>query len=173
LILLEYAEALSQSLSASVPAGSWRPSGSYIVLVAKRSGTYRELSFPCLIDTIARFLGDVRITCDTTALVNRIVGEIMDEDIRMGSGYAQSMLLRCLNKHGDKEQRDKIRNYLTLDRLQDDQLRLHYLYLFSCRAEVDGALLRAARHLDTPDIALTRRSRNQTGLVMMSKWALS
>jgi hypothetical protein len=45
----------------------------------------------------------------------------------MGSGYAQSMLLLCLNKHGGKEQREKIRTQITLDRLQDDQLRLHYL----------------------------------------------
>jgi hypothetical protein len=51
-ILLEYQEALSLSLAASVPAGGWRPSASYLVLVAKRSGTYRELAFPCLMDTI-------------------------------------------------------------------------------------------------------------------------
>ena len=52
IILLEYEEALSLSLSASVPVGTWTPSSSYILLVAKRSGTYRELVFPCLIDSI-------------------------------------------------------------------------------------------------------------------------
>jgi hypothetical protein len=52
ILLLEYEEALAESLSASVPAGSWTPSASYVELVSKRSGTYRELAFPCLIDTI-------------------------------------------------------------------------------------------------------------------------
>jgi len=46
IILLEYEQALSESLAASVPAGAWTPSSSYIVLVAKRSGTYREMAFP-------------------------------------------------------------------------------------------------------------------------------
>lgn len=84
---------------------------------------------------IARFLGDVRIACDTTELVNSLIGEILDKDIRMGSGYASSLLLLCLNKHGGKEQRERIRTHLTLERLQDDQLRLHYLYVFFCRGE--------------------------------------
>lgn len=106
---------------------------------------------------VARFLGDARIACASENLVNRVLGEIMPEDIRMGSGYAQSMLLLCLNKHGGKEQREKIRTHLTLDRLQDDQLRLHYLYVYYCRRELDEGLTRAARHLDTPDIALLMR----------------
>jgi hypothetical protein len=106
---------------------------------------------------IARFLGDVRISGDTSGLVNSITGEILDNDIRMGSGYASSLLLLCLNKYGSKEHREKVRARLTLDRLQDDQLRLHHLYVFSCRNEIDEALIRAARHLDTPDIALLMR----------------
>jgi hypothetical protein len=106
---------------------------------------------------IARFLCDVRVGCDTTGLVNSLVGEIMDEDIRMASGYACSLLLLCLHKHGGKDQRERIRTHLTLERLQDDQLRLHYLYVFFCRGELDEILARSARHLDTPDIALLMR----------------
>jgi len=81
----------------------------------------------------------------------------MAEDIRLGSGYASALLLLCLNKYADKEQREPIRKHLTLDRLQDDQLRLHYLYVFFCRNELDPVLARAARHLDTPDISLMMR----------------
>ena len=51
-VLLEYEEAMAQSISASVPAGTWTPSAAYVVLVAKATGSYRELSFPSLIDTI-------------------------------------------------------------------------------------------------------------------------
>ncbi len=106
---------------------------------------------------IARFLCDARISCDTSGLINSLVGEIMADDIKMGSGYARSLLLLCLNKHGGKEERERIRKHLTLERLQDDQLRLHYLYVFFCRSELDETLSRAARHLDTPDIALLMR----------------
>lgn len=106
---------------------------------------------------LARFLGDVRINADYSRLINVVTGEIMAEDIRLGSGYASALLLLCLNKYADKEQRDRIRMHLTLDRLQDDQLRLHYLYVFFCRGELDLTLARAARHLDTPDISLMMR----------------
>jgi hypothetical protein len=106
---------------------------------------------------IARFWGDVRISNGISGLVNSLVGEIMDDDIQLGGGYARSLLLLCLNKYGGKEDREKIRTHLTLDRLQDDQLRLHYLYVFFCRDELDESLARAARHLDTPDIALLLR----------------
>lgn len=106
---------------------------------------------------VARFLGDARITSGTDRLVNVAIGEIMAEDIRMGSGYARGLLLLCLNKHGGREHRERVRSFLTLDHLQDDQLRLHYLYVYFCREELDETLSRAARHLHTPDIALLMR----------------
>src|SRR6188768_2173003 len=52
IILLEYEDGLATGLAAAVAAGTWSPSPSYVVLVAKRSGTYRELAFPSLLDTI-------------------------------------------------------------------------------------------------------------------------
>lgn len=106
---------------------------------------------------IARFLCDVRLSFDGSKFLNRIIGEIMVDDIRLGSGFARSLLLLFLNKHGGKEHRERITKHFTLDRLQDNQLRLHFLYIFHCRGELDESLVRAARHLDTPDIALLMR----------------
>src|SRR5687768_6262960 len=51
-ILIEYEEELSRSIASAVPAGTWKASPAYTILVAKRSGTYREMVFPSLIDTI-------------------------------------------------------------------------------------------------------------------------
>ena len=52
LILTEYRDAIIDQLVQSVPAGSWYPSGAYVSLTSKRSGAYRELVAPTLIDGI-------------------------------------------------------------------------------------------------------------------------
>src|SRR5437667_7611409 len=52
LVLTEYGDDLAKLLSAIVPSGNWAPSAAYAVLVAKRSGVFRELVFPSLIDSI-------------------------------------------------------------------------------------------------------------------------
>ena len=106
---------------------------------------------------IARFLCDARLSFDGSQFLDRIIGEIMVDDIRLGSGFARSLLLLFLNKHGGKQHRERITRHFTLERLQDNQLRLHFLYVFHCRGELNQALVRAARHLDTPDIALLMR----------------
>ena len=58
---------------------------------------------------------------------DRAVGEILRDDIRPGVGYEKSLYLLCVNKYGQKQHREKIRERLTIDHLQDEQLRLHYL----------------------------------------------
>ena len=52
IILLEYEDAIATGLAASVATWTWSPSSAYMVLLAKSSGTYRELVFPSLLDTI-------------------------------------------------------------------------------------------------------------------------
>ncbi len=52
LILTEYEEQITEQLARSVPSGTWSPSGAYISLTSKRSGAYRELVFPTVIDGI-------------------------------------------------------------------------------------------------------------------------
>src|SRR5438128_2499805 len=52
IILLEYEDAIATGLAASVATWTWSPSPAYMVLLAKSSGTYRELVFPSLLDTI-------------------------------------------------------------------------------------------------------------------------
>ncbi len=107
---------------------------------------------------IARFLCDVALTTVPKGFPDSLVGNICDADSRMGSGYARALLLLCLNKYGNREHRDKVRKNLTVQHLQDDQLRLHYLYVFQCRGELDEGIARALRHLDTTDIALLMRA---------------
>jgi Reverse transcriptase (RNA-dependent DNA polymerase) len=106
---------------------------------------------------IAKFFCDVSLKCDINRLMASAVGEILRDDIRPGVGYEKSLYLLCVNKYGLKKHRDKIRERLTLENLQDEQLRLHYLYVFFCRSELDDGLERACRHLETPDISLTMR----------------
>src|SRR5437016_4136403 len=48
LVLTEYGDHLAKVLSAVVPSGNWAPTSAYSVLVAKRSGVFRELVFPPL-----------------------------------------------------------------------------------------------------------------------------
>jgi hypothetical protein len=51
-ILLEYEEQLAEEISQQVSSGSWAPRPAYLCLAEKRSGTFRELSFPSLVDTV-------------------------------------------------------------------------------------------------------------------------
>jgi hypothetical protein len=106
---------------------------------------------------IGRFLSDVRLGCDAQRLVGSAVGEILANDDRLGSGYAKSLFLLCLNKYGSRKERERIKEWASVERLQDEQLRLHYFYVFYCRAELDESLERSLRHLDSPDIALLMR----------------
>jgi hypothetical protein len=52
LVLTEYREQITEQLAQSVPGGAWSPSGAYVSLTSKRSGAYRELVFPTVIDGI-------------------------------------------------------------------------------------------------------------------------
>lgn len=59
LILTEYVEQITEQLVRSVPPGTWSPSGAYVSLTSKRSGAYRELVFPTVIDgTVGRCVID-------------------------------------------------------------------------------------------------------------------
>ena len=106
---------------------------------------------------LARFLGDARVGASSDSLAQASLGNVLEKDKRLGSGYARALSLLCLNKHGGRSHREKVREALSVNDLQDDQLRLHYLYVFRCRGELPGDIERAVRHLDTPDIALTMR----------------
>src|SRR5712691_7431813 len=52
LVLTEYREKITEQLVRSIPPGAWSPSGAYVSLTSKRSGAYRELVFPTVIDGI-------------------------------------------------------------------------------------------------------------------------
>jgi hypothetical protein len=72
-ILIEFEEELSEMISRQVTASLWRPSASYLCFTHKRSGGYRELVFPGLVDSlVARRAIDVlepKITADDAGRV--------------------------------------------------------------------------------------------------------
>lgn len=49
-ILIAFEEELCTQLADAVPHGRWSPTGAYLCLTLKRSGAFRELVFPTLID---------------------------------------------------------------------------------------------------------------------------
>jgi hypothetical protein len=51
-VLIEFEEQLSEMISRRVVAGLWSPAASYVCFTNKRSGNYRELVFPCIIDSV-------------------------------------------------------------------------------------------------------------------------
>ncbi len=110
---------------------------------------------------IAKCFGDARLAVPsaqpTRRLVESAIGEILSADDRLGSGYEKALFLLVVNKHGTRSDRERARTALTFETLQDDQLGLHFLYVFHGRDELAADLSRALRHLDTTDIALVMR----------------
>src|SRR5258705_5332006 len=49
-LLIAFEEELCDQLADAVPHGRWSPTGAYLCLTLKRSGAFRELVFPTLID---------------------------------------------------------------------------------------------------------------------------
>ena len=51
-LLVEFEDTLCADLAQSIPDGSWRSEGAYLFLTHKRSGLFRELVFPTLVDSL-------------------------------------------------------------------------------------------------------------------------
>lgn len=51
-LLVEFEEPLCVTLAETVPAGVWRSGGAYLLMTRKRSGLFRELVFPTLVDSL-------------------------------------------------------------------------------------------------------------------------
>ena len=49
-ILVAFREQLCEELSELIPTGRWYPAASYLCLTYKRTGAFRELVFPTLVD---------------------------------------------------------------------------------------------------------------------------
>jgi hypothetical protein len=107
---------------------------------------------------IARFLCDGSFSlraCDRIA--GFAVRKVKRIDDRPGSGYAKGLLLLALNKHGARRHRDQILAWASPDTLIDEQLRLHFLYIFACRRELPNDLRTTLVQLASSDIDLVLR----------------
>ena len=108
-----------------------------------------------------RLIHFARYLCDASfapAASERIadfaVGRIIDPDDRPGSGYARALLLLALNKHGQRKHREKVLAWASVATLQDEQLRLHFMYVFVCRNELPENLRVSLLPLISSDIDL-------------------
>ena len=89
----------------------------------------------------ARFLCDGSFTPQMSErIADFAVGRIIGADDRPGSGYARALLLLALHKHGQRKHREKILAWSSVATLQDEQLRLHFMYVFVCRSELPEIL---------------------------------
>ncbi len=107
---------------------------------------------------IARFVGDARFEEDVSdTIATAAVKRVTAEDARHGAGYAKGLWLLALHKHGERQHRERIVEWATLPHLEDEQFRLHYMYvMFSC-GQLDAETTDKLRHLSTPDLELTMR----------------
>ena len=109
-ILRTYGQDLASYLAAEVVAGSYTPGSAYLCTVAKRSGGYRDLVFPSLVDSIvARHAIDVlepQITMDDNdrafcgrshANANRDIGDY-ERWFQVWRDYTSSIARACEEK---------------------------------------------------------------------------
>jgi hypothetical protein len=119
---------------------------------------------------IAHFLCDGSFSLQSSAQIAQFaVKKVQRPDNCPGSGYAKGLLLLALNKHGQRKHRDKVLSWGSPDTLVDEQLRLHFLYVFACRQELSPELRLTLVQLASSDIDLTLRLCDRALLGKISK----
>jgi hypothetical protein len=124
----------------------------------------------------ARYLCDASFSPEASERISDFaVGRVLDDDDRPGSGYARALLLLALHKHGMYKHRQKILQWASVESLKDEQLRLHFLYVFTCRDEINEKLRLALLPLISSDTDLLLRlcAQAKTGKVRKTKNILS
>lgn len=111
---------------------------------------------------IVKFLCDARFSFDASKhLSDFAVWKIKRKDNHPGDSYPKALLLLLLYKHGKRENRDKITSWASVENLEDEHVRLHFMYVFYCANELSPDLHRKLRHLSSSDIELTMRLCNE------------
>jgi hypothetical protein len=106
----------------------------------------------------ARYLCDASFSPRSSErIADFTVGRIVQDDDRPGIGYARGLLLLALHKHGKRRHREMIVKWASVDTLKDEQLRVHFLYVFVCRQELDEELRLALVQLISSDTDLLLR----------------
>jgi hypothetical protein len=107
---------------------------------------------------LAKYLCEASFSVEgSKQIADFAVGRITQDDDRPGSGYSRGLLLLALNKHGARVDREKVSEWASVEALKDEQLRLHFLYVFACRKELDKSLRLALVPLLSSDIDLLLR----------------
>jgi len=107
---------------------------------------------------LARFLCDaVFAEAVSEKIANMAVLRIEREEVDHGLGYAKGLWLLALHKHGKRAHRERLLKWASLEKLVDEQFRLHFMYVFSAVGELPKDLDQPLRHLGTSDIELTVR----------------
>jgi hypothetical protein len=107
---------------------------------------------------LARFLCDASFSSKVSErIADFAVGRVLADDDRPGIGYARAVLLLALDKHGKYKHRQKVAQWASVDTLKDEQLRMHFLYVFGCRGELDENLRLALIPLVSSDTDLLLR----------------
>lgn len=107
---------------------------------------------------VARFLCDASFSPQRSKeIADFALGRVIQKDDRPGAGYARALLLLALNKHGHRAHREKISEWGSVETLLDEQLRLHFLYIFTCRRELNQKLQATLLSLVSSDTDLLLR----------------
>jgi hypothetical protein len=107
---------------------------------------------------LARFFGDAIFADGVSSdIANMAILRIYSEDAAQGVGYAKALWLLALHKHGKRRHREQIREWATLEKLVDEQFRLHFMYVFECVDRIPEKLSEPLKVLSTSDIELTLR----------------
>ena len=105
---------------------------------------------------IAKCLCDARFNFEASRTLSKFaVGRITQQNEEYAAGYLKGLLLLLLNKHGDREDRDRVLSWASEVEFVDEQLLLHYFYVFFCNEELDEEFLHKMHHLWNSDLGLT------------------
>ena len=115
-----------------------------------RRGAYPELGIH-----IAKFISETRFAFDASeTIADFATYKIKANDERHGVGHEKGHWLLALHKHGKRRHREQITKWGSVETLAEEQLRLHFLYVFFCCHELESGLMNRLRHFSNPDIDL-------------------
>jgi hypothetical protein len=111
-LLIAFEEELCDQLADAVPHGRWFPTGAYLCLTLKRSGAFRELVFPTLIDARTETLAPAPLGASATGAESKF-GEDADHECCGLPGPTPS---RCEHRFGRSKAAARRRRALAGDR---------------------------------------------------------
>ena len=104
---------------------------------------------------IAKFLCEARFDFKASKLLSVFsVGRIIQSDNDPAADYVKGLLLLLLHKHGTRKERERVLKWGSPSAIIDQQLLLHFCYVFTCTGELESNLLDRVRHVTNSDLEL-------------------